>query len=111
MYGYPKYKVYKQKMQGTADFKEAEINRQIQVEEARAKEEALMMVARGNAERIKIHAQATEEAISKIGEKLNQYPDYLRYHWIEEVAGSVGERIYIPTEAGMPILEARSKQP
>ena len=37
MWGYPKYRVYSQTMRGTAAFKEAEINRQIIVEEARAK--------------------------------------------------------------------------
>ena len=106
MYGYPIYKVYSQTMRGQADFKEAEISRQILVEEARAQEEALQMRARGEAEREKIKADATSYAIAKIGVSLETNQAYLRWLWINEVAGSDGERIYIPTEAGMPILEA-----
>lgn len=108
MYGLPKYRVYSQSMRGQADFKEAEINRQIEVEEAKAREEALMLIAQGEAERERIKAQATSEAINLVGEALSSHPDYLRLHWINEIAGGEGERIYIPTEAGMPILEAGS---
>ena len=106
MWGMPQYKVYRQTMRGQADFKEAEISRQILVEEARAQEEALQMRARGEAEREKIKADATSYAIGKIGATLQDSQAYLRWLWINEVAGSDGERIYIPTEAGMPILEA-----
>lgn len=106
--GCPKYKVYSQTMRGQADFREAEINRQILVEEARAQEEALQMRARGEAEREKIKADATAYAVEKIGLTLEQNASYLRWMWINEIAGGDGERIYIPTEAGMPILEANS---
>lgn len=106
MYLYPKYKVYSQTMRGQADFKESEINKQILVEEARAQEEALQMRARGEAEREKIRADATAYAIEKIGVMLKENESYLRWMWINEVAGGEGERIYIPIEAGMPILEA-----
>lgn len=106
MYGYPKYRVYSQSMRGQADFKEAEINRQIEVEEAKAREEALMLIAQGEADRERIKAEATAEAVELVGAALSSHPEYLRLHWINEVAGGDGERIYIPTEAGMPILEA-----
>lgn len=106
MYYMPQYKVYTQTMRGQADFKEAEINRQIMVEEAKAEEESLMLVASGEAEREKIKAEASAIAIQLTGEALDKYPNYLRLHWINEIAGGKGERIYIPTEAGMPILEA-----
>lgn len=106
MYLYPKYKVYSQTMRGQADFKESEINKQILVEEARAQEEALQMRARGEAEREKIRADATAYAIEKIGVMLKENESYLRWMWINEIANGDGERIYIPTEAGMPILEA-----
>ena len=106
MVGCPQYKVYTQSMRGKADFKEAEINRQILVEEARAQEEALQMRARGEAEREKIKADASAYSVEKVGETLEANQSYLRWMWINEVAGGEGERIYIPTEAGMPILEA-----
>jgi len=106
MWAYPKYRVYSQTMRGQADFKEAEINRQIRVEEARAEEEALMLEANGEAKREEIKAEATAKAVALVGKALEENPAYLRLHWINEVAGSEGDRIYIPTEAGMPILEA-----
>lgn len=106
MWGYPKYRVYSQTMRGQADFKEAEINRQILVEEARAEEEALALRANGEAEREKIKADATAYAIGKIGVTLETNQSYLRWMWINEIAGGDGDRIYIPTEAGIPILEA-----
>lgn len=106
MWGFPQYRVYSQKLRGEADFKEAEINRQIRVEEARAEEEALMLEANGEAEREKIRASATAQAIEKIGATLEKNGSYLRWMWINEIAGGSGERIYIPTEAGMPLLEA-----
>lgn len=105
-WAWPKYRIYSQTMRGEADFREATINRKILVEQARAEEEALAMRARGEAEREVIKAQATSEAVGKIGAALEQSPAYLRWMWITEVAGSDGERVYIPTEAGMPILEA-----
>ncbi len=103
---WPKYRIYSQEMRGEADFREAVINRKILVEQARAEEEALAMRARGEAEREVIKATATAEAVAKIGQALEASPAYLRWMWITEVSGSDGERIYIPTEAGMPILEA-----
>ena len=106
MWALPRYRVYSQTMRGQADFKEAEINRQIRVEEARAEEEALMLEANGEAEREVIKAEATAKAVQLVGAALESYPSYLRLHWINEVAGGDGDRIYIPTEAGMPILEA-----
>ncbi len=106
MYGLPRYKVYKQAFKGEAAYREAVMSKKVIVEEARAQEEALAMRARGEAEREKIKADATAEAIGKIGEALEAAPAYLRWLWINEVAGSEGERIYIATEAGLPILEA-----
>lgn len=110
MWGFPKYRVYTQTLRGEADFREAEINRKIEVEEAKAKEEALMLIASGEADRERIKAEATAAAIDLVGKALSEHPDYLRLHWINEIAGGEGERIYIPTEAGMPILEARPKK-
>lgn len=104
--GCPRYRVYTQTMRGQADFKEAEINRQILVEEARAQEEALQMRAAGEAARERIKADASAYAIETIGGGLSTNEAYLRWLWINEVAGGDGERIYIPTEAGIPILEA-----
>ncbi len=103
---YPQYRVYAQTLRGQADFAEAEINRQILVEEAKANEEALQLNANGEAQRERIRADATAYAGEKVGAMLEANPGYLRWLWINNVAGSKGERIYIATEAGLPILEA-----
>ena len=101
-WGLPKYKGYLQSCRVEANLKEAEINRQILVEQARAEEEALLLEANGQAERDSIKAQTTADAISLVGDALQSRPEYLNFHWINEVAGSTGERIYIPTENGIP---------
>ena len=51
-------------------------------------------------------AKAAAEANRIIGESLKDNEEYLRYIWIKGLQEGKGERIYIPTEAGLPILEA-----
>lgn len=51
-------------------------------------------------------AKATAEANRIIGESLKNNEAYLSYLWIQGLKDGTGERIYIPTEAGLPILEA-----
>lgn len=126
MWIYPKYRVYSQEMRGVADLKEASINKKILVEDAIAREEAaikqaqaritlakaenesLKLRADGEAERELIRARATAEAIKIIGEQLDDNDDYMRYLWIMNISEG-SERIYIPTEAGLPILEANPR--
>jgi hypothetical protein len=80
-------------------------NRMIKIEEAKATKESATMLALAEVER----AKGVAEANTIIGESLKGEigEAYLRYLWIEGLKDSSGERIYIPTEAGMPILEAR----
>lgn len=126
MWLYPKYRVYNQEMRGSADLKEVSINKKILVQDAIAIEEAAIMQAKaritlaevenkslklradGEAERELIRAKATAEAIKIIGSQLDGNEEYIRYLWIMNIS-SGGERIYIPTEAGLPILEANPK--
>ena len=92
LWGWPNYRVYSQEMRGKAALAEAGQNRQIAALDAQAEVER----ARGVAEANKI-----------IGESLRNNESYLRYLWIQNLNSGTGERIYIPTEAGLPILEAR----
>ena len=94
-WGWPKYKVYKKEMDGIAALKEAEWSKQILIEEAKAREQAALM-----------QAKAAAEANRIIGKSLKGNEEYLRYVWIKGLQDGNGERIYIPTEAGLPILEA-----
>lgn len=121
---WPKYKVYKKEMDGIASLKEAEWSKQILIEEAKAREQAALMQAKarvtlaqaeGEAKVVQAKAEgladierakAAAEANRIIGESLKGNDEYLRYIWIKGLQDGHGERIYIPTEAGLPILEA-----
>lgn len=129
MYFMPIYNQYSKEMRGKAALKEAEWSKKIQIEDARAKEEAALMTAearitlskaKGQAMVIEaeaenqvdiLRAKATAEANKIIGESLKGNSEYLRYLWIKNIQSEYGERIYIPTEAGLPILEAGQLSP
>lgn len=124
LWAWPKYNLYRMEMQGRAALKEAEWSKQILIEEARAKEAASLMQANarvtlaeaeGKAQVVRAKAEgladierakAAAEANRIIGESLKGNDEYLRYIWIKGLHDGNGERIYIPTEAGLPILEA-----
>jgi hypothetical protein len=46
-----------------------------------------------------------------IGQSLKDNEAYLRYLWIDKVDSTKGQIIYVPTEAGLPILEAGRRAP
>ncbi len=105
MWGCPKYKVYERTLNGEAQLREAEWNRQIKIKEAEAAEEAAVALAGAEVAR----ARGVAEANQIIGESLKNNDAYLRYLWIQHLDD--GEQvIYIPTEANLPILEARDKR-
>lgn len=113
MWVWPKYHVYAQELAGEARLKEAEWSKQILIEEAKAQQQASLMqaqtkvtLARAQGQAEIERAKATAEANRIIGESLKGNEAYLRYLWIEGLKEGKGERIYIPTEAGLPILEA-----
>lgn len=112
-WAWPQYRVYKLELEGQAKLREAEWSKQILIEDAKAREQAALMQAKakvtlaaaeGKAEIER--AKATAEANRIIGESLKGNDEYLRYLWILGLKDGSGERIYIPTEAGLPILEA-----
>lgn len=102
MYGCPKYNVWQQALEGQAELKKAEWNRQIKVQESQASQEASKHLAQAEIER----AKGAAEANKIIGESLKNNEAYLRYLWIHNLSEGKNEVIYIPTEAGLPILEA-----
>lgn len=103
MYGCPKYNTWQQGQRGQAELNRAEQNRKVKVFEAQAKLEAAKLEAQAEVERAKGVAEANEI----VADGLKGNAEYLRYLWIDKIAGGAKhEIIYIPTEAGMPILEA-----
>lgn len=102
MFGIPQYRVWQQNKEGEAELARAEQNRQIAIQEAKAKEESAKSLA--NAEIIR--AQGVAEANKIIGDSLQNNDAYIHYLWIEALKESKGEVIYVPTEAGIPITES-----
>jgi regulator of protease activity HflC (stomatin/prohibitin superfamily) len=101
-YGIPKYRVWCASLAGEAELRRAEQNRQIAIEEANAKRAAAEALAEAEI----IRAKGVAEANRIVGESLNDSENYLRYLWIDNIGHTSNQIIYIPTEAGLPILEA-----
>lgn len=104
--GMPTYNVYSKQMKGKAAYEEAVQNRRIRVLEAQAALDSAQLTAQAEVAR----ARGTNEANRIMAESLGGPENYLRWAYInmlQETAGK-GDRsvIYLPTEAGMPILEA-----
>ena len=105
-WGCPRYQVYQYTLRGQAALQEAEWDRQIAIEEASAVKESAALLA--EAEVLRAHGVAEANAI--IGESLQGNEAYLRYLWINGLHDGSSEVIYIPTEANLPILEARDNR-
>lgn len=104
MYLWPKYNIWSREQGGRAQLAEAEWSKKIAIEEARAKLESEKFNAQSEIER----AKGIAEANKIIGDGLKGNDEYLRYLWITNVEGGENKQvIYVPTEAGLPILEAQ----
>lgn len=81
----------------------AGIERQIQIRDAESKAVAAKSLAQAEINRAKGVAEANRIISHSIT------PEYLRYFYIQNLAAvehAGGTIIYVPTEAGLPILEA-----
>lgn len=102
MWGCPVYNVWQQGLAGEAELGRATQNRKIKVQEAEAEKEAAVLLADKEIARARGVAKANEI----IGTSLKNNEAYLRWLWIEGLQSGHNQVIYIPTEAGLPILEA-----
>ena len=104
MWGCPRYNVYEQALKGEAELARATQNRQLKTQDALAMKESAKMLGEAEVER----ARGVAEANKIIGESLHNNEAYLRYLWINGLKdnGHAPQVIYVPTEAGLPILEA-----
>lgn len=101
LFGMPRYKVWQQEMEGKAEFAKAEQNRQIKIEEAKANLEAEKLNAQAEIER----AKGAAEAIKIENGSLTS--TYIQYLWVRQQQNTLDKVVYIPTEANLPILEAK----
>ena len=101
MFGGPSYNVWQQEMAGKAEFAKAEQNRRIMIEEAKANLKAEKLNAQAEIERAKGAAEAIRIENGAIT------PTYIQYLWVRQQNNAADKVIYIPTEANLPILEAK----
>ncbi len=102
------------KNQGESILVKAESEKRALIEQAKAENEAATLQAEAKVKIAKAEAQAEIErayGVAKaneiIGKSLQGNAEYLRYLQIDAIRNSAGSKIYIPTEAGLPILEAK----
>ncbi|WP_246623382.1 membrane protease subunit [Sphingomonas colocasiae] len=103
MYGYPQYRVYSQRLSGEAALAEAQSSRQVAILEARAKKESAIALAEAEV----IRAEGAAKANAILQNSLGGPEGYLRYLQIQALESTRASLIYIPTEAGLPVTEAR----
>lgn len=113
IWGYQTFRVYSAGQAGKAELAQAEANRQIKVVEAEAANiaatsnaEAQIKIAKAQAAAEVERAKGVAQANAIIGDSLKGNEDYLRYLYINGLTNGAGQIIYVPTEAGLPILEA-----
>jgi FtsZ-interacting cell division protein ZipA len=101
MFGMPVYRVWQQEMRGKAEFAQAEQNRKIKVEEARANLEAEKLNALAEVERARGAAEAIKIENGTLTDR------YIQYLWVRN-QNNLSDKtvIYIPTEGNLPIMEA-----
>ena len=100
---YSLYGIWTAEQNGKAELANAEYSKRVTVETAKAKKDSATFEADAEVAR----AEGVAKANQIIGDSLKGKEEYLRYLYITNLAeGQNREVIYIPTEAGIPILEA-----
>lgn len=90
---------------GKGELLQAESNKKIQIEGARANLESAKM----NAEADIIRAKGIAEANKIIGNSLQNNRAYLEWLWIDNIEKNHNQVFYIPTENKVPIFNITSK--
>lgn len=98
--GYQHFKVFAKQQTGKAMLAEAEFSKQVQLEEAKANLDAQKLNAQAEVERAKGAGKAMEIEGGKLSEQ------YIRYLYVQNLEKLKTELIYVPTEGGLPVLEA-----
>lgn len=104
--GIPHYKVYVKRLDGEAELERQKFEKQVAVQAAIAKKESAQLLAEAEV----LRAQGVAQANKIIGDSLRDNEGYLRWLWIEKMTEADKEVIYIPTEAGLPIMEAGKRK-
>lgn len=103
LWGWQYFKVFKATYTGKAILAEAEFSRQVAVKEAQARKDSAVLLAEAEVFR----AEGVSKANKIIADGLGGPEGYLRYLYIHMLEQNPDKQvIYVPTEAGLPILEA-----
>lgn len=106
MWGLPQYGLYSERLAGEARLAEAQSSRRIAILEAEARRESAVALAKAEV----LRAQGAAKANRIIQDSLGGPEGYLRYLQIQALAETRASLIYVPTEAGLPVTEARRLQ-
>lgn len=98
----PWYKIWSKKMEARAAFVEAVTNKNILMIQAKANLEAQRLNSQAEVERAIGMAKAMEIEDDKLTR------EYIYYLWVRNIDKIQGQKIYIPTESQLPILERES---
>jgi regulator of protease activity HflC (stomatin/prohibitin superfamily) len=103
LFAWPQYRVYQQRLSGEAALAEAQSSRQVAILEARARKESAISLAEAEV----IRAEGAAKANQILQNSLGGPEGYLRYLQIQALEDSKASLIYVPTEAGLPVTEAK----
>jgi len=107
MFIFPLWRVWAAHKRGEAELAQAKNEQNIQVAQA----ESRLRAADINRQAAIIEAEAVAAQVKAIGTELKQHDLFLKWQWIKMMEDRSGdETIYVPTEAGLPILEATRRQ-
>jgi hypothetical protein len=101
----PKFNLYRSNTEKQSVIKEQEAISEAAVFAAQKR----VTVAEAEAKARIIEADAIAESQRIISETLT--PEYLRWRYYEVLATTQNQIVYVPTEAGLPILEASRQRP
>ncbi|MEO0871808.1 MAG: membrane protease subunit [Pseudomonadota bacterium] len=103
MWAYPQYRLYSQRLAGEARLAEAQSSRRIAILEAEARRESAVALAEAEV----LRAKGAAEANQILQDSLGGPEGYLRYLQIQALEETKASLIYVPTEGGLPMTEAR----
>lgn len=106
LFGCPQYNVYSKRMDGEAELAHAQYSKQVAVQTSQAKKDIAQLEADSDI----IRAGGVAKANAILSNSLGGPEGYLRWKYIEMLETTANSEsksvIYVPTEAGLPILEA-----
>lgn len=101
----PRWNVWNSRKKGEAQYQHSLNEQKIQIAEAQSR----LAAAEINKQAAVIEAEAVSAQVQSIGAQLTQHNLYLQWQWIKMMEDRGGDTIYVPTEAGLPILEANRR--